>query len=79
MDRESIFPWWRKWQPTPIFLPGESHREKSLAGYGPQGCKESDMTEATEQRIFRAHIIYMRITVSALRGDGCSYLLHVIR
>ena len=36
------------------------------------------MTEATEQRIFRERIIYMRITVSALRGDGCSYLSHVI-
>jgi len=29
-------------------LPGESHGQRSLAGYGPQGCKESDMTEATE-------------------------------
>ena len=37
----------RVWQPTPVFLPGESHGQKSLAGYGPQGCKESDMTEAT--------------------------------
>ena len=28
--------WRRKWQPTPVFLPGESHRQRSLAGYGPQ-------------------------------------------
>ena len=27
------FPWRRKWQPTPVFLPGESHRERCLAGY----------------------------------------------
>ena len=26
-------PWRRKWQPTPVFLPGESHRQRSLAGY----------------------------------------------
>ena len=31
------FPWRRKWQPTPIFLPGESHGQRSLAGYSPQG------------------------------------------
>ena len=33
---------------TPVFLPGESHGQRSLAGYSPQGCKESDMTEVTE-------------------------------
>ena len=33
---------------TPVFLPGESHGQRSLAGYSPQGCKELDMTEATE-------------------------------
>ena len=30
---------------TPVFLPGKSHGQKSLAGYSPWGCKESDMTE----------------------------------
>ena len=38
-------PWRRKWQPTPVSLPGESHRQRSLAGYSPWGCKESDTTE----------------------------------
>ena len=33
------FPWRRKWQPTPVFLPGESHEQRSLAGYCPWGCK----------------------------------------
>ena len=28
-------PWRRKWQPTPVFLPGESHRQRSPAGYSP--------------------------------------------
>ena len=41
------FPWRRKWQPTPVFLPGESHRQRSLGDYSPWGHKESDMTEAT--------------------------------
>ena len=37
--------WRRKWQPTQVFLPGESHGLSSLLGYSPQGRKESDMTE----------------------------------
>jgi len=40
-------PWKRAWQPTPLFLPGESHGQISLVGYSPWGCKESDTTEAT--------------------------------
>ena len=39
------FPWRRKWQPTPVFLPGESHGQRNLAGYSPRGRKESDTTE----------------------------------
>ena len=40
-------PWSRAWQPTPVFLLGESHAQRSLAGCTPQGLTESDMTEAT--------------------------------
>ena len=35
----------RKWQPTPVFLPGKSHGQRSLVGYSPWGHKESDTTE----------------------------------
>ena len=38
-------PWSRKWQPNPVFLPGESHGQRRLEGYIPWGCKESDTTE----------------------------------
>ena len=37
-------PWRREWLPTPVFLPGELHSQRSLAGYSPWGLKESDMT-----------------------------------
>ena len=37
--------WRRKWQPTPVFLPGKSHGQRSLVGYSPWGHKESDTTE----------------------------------
>ena len=40
-------PWRRAGQPTPVTLPGESHGQKSLTGYSPWDCKESDTTEAT--------------------------------
>ena len=39
----------RKWQPTPVFLPGESHGQRSLVGFSPQGHKKSDMTEHTHR------------------------------
>ena len=38
-------PWRREWQPTPAFLLGESHRQRSLTGYRAQTHKESDTTE----------------------------------
>ena len=42
--------WRRKWQPTPVFLPGESHGPRSLVGCSPWGCTESDTTEVTQQQ-----------------------------
>ena len=39
--------WRRKWQPTTVFLPGESQGRGSLVGCGLWGCTESDMTEVT--------------------------------
>ena len=38
-------PWRGEWPPTPVFLPGEYHGQRSLAGYSPWGRKELDMTE----------------------------------
>ena len=40
-------PWKKAWQPTPLFLPGESHGQRNLVGYCPWGHKELDMTEVT--------------------------------
>ena len=42
---QTFYPWRRKWQFTPVFLPGESHGQRSLVGYSSWDCKESDMTE----------------------------------
>ena len=51
-------PWRRAWQPTPVFLAGESHGQRSLTGYGPQDCKESDRIETTS---------HAKVTDSCLR------------
>ena len=45
IPRSGRFPWRRKWQPTPVFLPEKSHGQWSLVGYSPKGRKELDMTE----------------------------------
>ena len=44
-------PWSRRWQLTPIFLPGKLHGQGNLAGYSPRGHKESDTTEHTHTHI----------------------------
>ena len=40
--------WRRAWQPTPVFLPGKLHEQRSLTGYSPWAHKELDTTEVTE-------------------------------
>ena len=53
-------PWIRKWQLTPVFLPGKFHGQRSLVGYSPWGCKESDTTEHAH------HYIIVQISLTAL-------------
>ena len=40
-----MMPWRREWQPTPVFLPGEFHEQRNLAGHSPWGRKELDTTD----------------------------------
>ena len=42
-------------QPTPVFLPEESHRQRSLVGYSPWSCKELDTTEHTRTLVCLRH------------------------
>ena len=44
------FPWRRKWNPTPVFLPGESHGQRRLAGYSPWGHERVRQDLVTEQQ-----------------------------
>ena len=61
-----------QWQPTPVFLAGEIHGQRSLAGYSPWGPKESDTTEV----IANTHIYYIFfIHPSADERLGCFRVL----
>ena len=52
-------PWRRKWQSTPVLLPGKSHGQRSLVGYRPQGHKGSDTTERLH---FHFHFLLRLLT-----------------
>ena len=66
-------PWRRKWQLTPVFLPGKSHGQSSLVGYSPWGRREWDMTEwQTLKLSLSLHIALMSARGSP-SGDGGTY------
>ena len=60
-------PWRRAWQPIPVFLPGEFHRQRSLAGYSPWSRKELDMTEQLRLSLSLSSIMPGR--VQFLKGN----------
>ena len=54
-------PWRRAWQPTPVFLPGESYQQRSLVGCRLWGRTESDTTEATQHNIKCSYCIHQQM------------------
>ena len=56
--------WRRAWQPTPVFLPGESFVQRSLMGYSPQSQKESDITEWLSTHTHSTHIVDLQCRVN---------------
>ena len=77
-------PWSKKWQPTPVFLPGKFHGQRNLTGYSPQRCEQSDMTECTHTHMSRfkndglihtyAHIDTTNLCVCAKAQQLCPTL-----
>ena len=51
--------WRRTWQPTPVFLPGKFHGQRSLVGYSLWGHKESDPIEHIQQSLGKLLILFM--------------------
>ena len=58
-----VITWRRKWQTTPVFLPGEFHGQRNLAGYSQWGCKELDMTEWLTHTHTHTHRIITRVSL----------------
>ena len=64
-------PWRRNWQTTPVVLPRKSHGQRSLVGYSPWSCKESDTTETTWHAC-KIYCIYVKVKVKITQS--CSTL-----
>ena len=65
----------RKWQPTPVFLPGKFHGQRSLAGYSPWGHKELDMTEHTCKALTSPSNVNERLVKYSILG--CTFFLFI--
>ena len=71
----------RAWLPTPVFLPGESHGQRRLAGYSPCGHKESDITEClyfTHVFVFK-WVAYIQHICFLIHSDNLSILTCAFR
>ena len=62
--------WKRKWQPTPIFLPGEFHGQRSLAGYSQWDCKELDTTEWAQAHLAALVSSYTQLHLNSRSSLG---------
>ena len=56
-------PWKRKWQPTPVFLPGVSHGQRSLAGYSPWGCYDLETKKRYGTKSFYLNLFKLFIKI----------------
>ena len=62
-------------QPTTLFLPGESHGQRSLAGYSPQDCKELDMTERLSMYVYIKLLYRWSLTYDGLIYDFFHFMM----
>ena len=61
--------WRRKWQPAPVFLPGEAHGQRSLAGYSPQGRSQTLLKQlSTQQNIRVLYILSFDFLISLIQA-----------
>ena len=69
--------WRRKWQSTPVFLPGESQGQRSLVGCHLWSCTESDTIEATQQQLQAWKLCLLHTIMSKFRLPVLEHFLHV--
>ena len=66
-------PWRRKWQPTPVFLPGELHGQKSLVGYSPWGLRNRTWLSNFHFHFFRENVLELSITKEEALKPPCKF------
>ena len=71
LEPNSAIYWRRKWQPAPVFLPGEPHRQRSLVGYSPGGLQRVGCDWVTEQELLPSYVINLSIEKGELYGLPC--------
>ena len=67
-------PWRKKWQPIPVFLPGKSHGQRSLAGYNPWGCKRFGHNLTTKQHqlsLFKLFPVFTKFCTILVPNSVC--------
>ena len=81
LRRHRFDPWvrkilWSKWQPTPVFLPGKFHGQKSLVGYSLCGCKELDLIKHTCRQLnyFTKELNSIAVSPSNVWGFPLSFI-----
>ena len=67
-------PWRREWLPTPVFLPGKSHGQRSLVGYSPWGHKESDTTTTDQLTLFKLLVLIL-LFLSYVQRPYCHFCI----
>ena len=75
-----MIPWRRKWQPTPVFLPGKTQEQRSLVGYRPWGHKELVTSELLSMNVsfMFIHVVAYDRSLSLLRRLHCVYRSHCL-
>ena len=73
-------PWKREWKPTPVFLPRELRGQRSLVGYSPWDCKESDTTERLTHSCW-SYVTHLTAVLPTQKNNwnGHMYVFHTIK
>ena len=71
--------WRRKWQPTPVLLPGESHGQRSLVGYSPKGCRVGHCWEAKHACMLMKILRILPVLHLSTRNTLSIYNKHMFR
>ena len=71
--------WRRKWQPTPVLLPGASHGQRSLGDYNPWGGKELDTTETLNHPVMTVSVFLFKIEIIRQKGEDSLFLILNVR